>query len=139
MAVNYSHSLAGNCTAQAPPCAVRPAGPDGHLIVVHVVQTQIAVLGGYSIAPFAAGGDLAGDDGLDWLNLELAETVDVTGVQVEMLERDGDPARELTVTAAEKGADAIVMGAPEQLRHCFAGSVPAWLIRHACCPVVIVP
>ncbi len=112
---------------------------DGHLIVVHVTQTQIAALGGYTAVPFAAGGSLAGEDRLDWLYLELAEAVDVTGLRVELLERGGDPARELVSTAVEKNADAIVIGAPEQLMHRFAGSVPAWLVRHACCPVVIVP
>ncbi|HUK69629.1 MAG TPA: universal stress protein [Streptosporangiaceae bacterium] len=111
---------------------------DGHLIVVHV-QTQTAALGGYAAVPFAAGGSLAEEDQLKWLYLELEEAADVTGLRVEVLARGGDPARELVSTALEKNADAIVIGAPEQLMHRFAGSVPAWLVRHACCPVVIVP
>ncbi len=64
---------------------------------------------------------------------------DLTGLYMEVLERDGDPARQLACVAAEKTADAIVIGAPEHLMHRFAGSVPAWLARHARCPVVIVP
>jgi nucleotide-binding universal stress UspA family protein len=32
-----------------------------------------------------------------------------------------------------------VIGAPERFPHRFAGSVPAWLARHAGCPAVIVP
>ncbi len=67
------------------------------------------------------------------------EAADVAGLRVEVLERDGDPARELASTAIERNADAIVIGAPEQLMHRFTGSVPAWLARHAHCPVVIVP
>ncbi len=111
---------------------------DGHLIVVHVTTTQIAAVGGYSLVPLAPGG-VAKDDQLNWLCVELAEAADVTGLRVELLERDGDPARELAGIAAQKNADAIVIGAPEHLMHRFAGSVPAWLVRHACCPVVIVP
>lgn len=111
---------------------------DGYLIVVHVSTTQIAVAGGYSLAPLAAGG-AARDDQMAWLLLELADAADVTGLSVEVHEREGDPARELANMAVEKNADAIVIGAPEQLMHRFAGSVPAWLVRHACCPVVIVP
>jgi nucleotide-binding universal stress UspA family protein len=111
---------------------------DGYLIVAHVSTAQIAVAGGYSLVPLA-GGALAKDDRLGWLLAELADAVDVTGLRVEVLERDGDPARELANVAAQMNADAIVIGAPERLMHRFAGSVPAWLVRHASCPVVIVP
>jgi nucleotide-binding universal stress UspA family protein len=111
---------------------------DGYLIVAHVSTAPIAVAGGYSLVPLA-GGALAKDDRLGWLLAELADAADVTGLRVEVLERDGDPARELANVAAQTNADAIVIGAPERLMHRFAGSVPAWLVRHASCPVVIVP
>ncbi len=111
----------------------------GCLIVVHVTHTQATSLGGFPLLPFAPGGARAPDDDLNWLYAELAEMADVTGLYVEVLERDGDPARELACVATEKNADAIVIGAPEHLMHRFAGSVPAWLARHARCPVVIIP
>ena len=54
--------------------------------------------------------------------------------------RYGAPAKELrSVTAAGRDADAIVIGAPGRFPHRFAGSVAAWLARHARCPAVIVP
>ena len=112
---------------------------DGHLIVVHVSPDPDRGAGGYSLVPLAAAVGVAGEDQLNWLRLELADAVDITGLEVELFDRDGDPARELASMAAEKNADAIVIGAPEHLMHRFAGSVPAWLVRHACCPVVIVP
>ena len=112
---------------------------DGHLIVMHVIQTQISALGGYGLTPAAAGAGLARENKPDWLCRELMEAADVAGLRVELLERDGDPARELASTAMERNADAIVIGAPERLMHRFTGSVPAWLARHAHCPVVIVP
>jgi nucleotide-binding universal stress UspA family protein len=111
---------------------------DGYLIVAHVSVAQIAAAGGYSLVPLAGGG-VARDDRLDWLLAELADAADVAGLRVEVLERDGDPARELANVAAQTNADAIVIGAPEHLMHRFGGSVPAWLVRHASCPVVIVP
>ncbi|HKB31678.1 MAG TPA: universal stress protein [Streptosporangiaceae bacterium] len=111
---------------------------DGYLIVVHVTTSQIAAVAGYSLMPIAAG-CANRDDQLYWLFRELADAADITGLSVEVVEREGDPARELANMAVEKIADAIVIGAPEQLMHRFAGSVPAWLVRHACCPVVIVP
>ena len=112
---------------------------DGHLIVVHISTTQIAAAGGYSLVPLAAAIGVAEEDQLNWLRLELADAADIIGLKVELFDRDGDPARELASMATEKNADAIVIGAPEHLMHRFAGSVPAWLVRHACCPVVIVP
>jgi nucleotide-binding universal stress UspA family protein len=73
-----------------------------------------------------------------WLREELAST-DLTGLDIEMIVRYGHPARQLRRVAAERNADAIVIGAPHRLPHRFAGSVPAWLARHARCPAVIVP
>ncbi len=110
-----------------------------YLIVVHVSQTQVATLGGFPLLPFAPGSLRPSGTDLNWLYEELAEVADITGLYVEVVQRDGDPARELACMAAEKNADAVVIGAPEHLLHRLAGSVPAWLARHACCPVVIVP
>jgi nucleotide-binding universal stress UspA family protein len=111
---------------------------DRHLIVVYVTQTQIAAAGGSPFLPIAVLRGHAADE-LNWLCRELTEVADVTGLRVEVVARDGDPARELASAAAEANADAIVIGAPAHLFHRLAGSVPAWLARHARCPVVIVP
>jgi nucleotide-binding universal stress UspA family protein len=111
---------------------------DGYLIVAHVSAAQVAAAGGYSLMPITGGGAVR-DERLRWLLDELADAADVTGLRVEVLARDGDPARELANVAVQTNADAIVIGAPERLMHRFGGSVPAWLIRHASCPVVIVP
>jgi nucleotide-binding universal stress UspA family protein len=111
---------------------------DRHLIVVYVTQTQIAAAGGSPFLPIAVLRSQAADE-LNWLCRELTEVADVSGLRVEVVARDGDPARELASAAAETNADAIVIGAPAHLFHRFAGSVPSWLARHARCPVVIVP
>ncbi len=74
-----------------------------------------------------------------WLLTELDEVCDRGGIEVAILTRRGNPARELAAAAAEAGADALVIGAPGQRWHHLAGSVPGWLARHAHCPVIVVP
>ncbi len=70
------------------------------------------------------------------LRAELAET-DLTGLDVEIIVRIGDPAAELLKMAADRGADAIVIGAARRFQRLAA--VPARLVRYACCPAVVVP
>lgn len=76
---------------------------------------------------------------LDWLRTELVATIDPAGLAVRCVERMGDAARQLAALAGEIQADAIVLGAPRHWIHRITGSVPVWLARHACCPVVMVP
>lgn len=74
-----------------------------------------------------------------WLVRELDEVCDRAGLDVRVLTRRGNPARELAAAAREFSADALVIGAPGHLWHQVAGSVPGWLARHARCPVIVVP
>ncbi|WP_405745307.1 universal stress protein [Streptomyces canus] len=81
-------------------------------------------------------------DVLAWLRAELADTLPAAtpaGLNVHVASCIGDAARELARLADEHQADALVLGAPEQRLHHLIGSVPAWMARHAHCPVVIVP
>jgi nucleotide-binding universal stress UspA family protein len=74
-----------------------------------------------------------------WLLTELDQVTDPTELEVHVRTRRGSPARELAAMAAEFSADALVIGAPKHFWHHLAGSVPGWLARHACCPVIVVP
>jgi nucleotide-binding universal stress UspA family protein len=116
---------------------------DRDLVVLYCTQTRLPPVGGFPFLPLSAAACLADpvedSDELAWLKAELTEAADLCGLRVRIIERDGDPARELACTAAEYNTDAIVIGAPRRFLHRFAGSVPAWLARHARCPVVIVP
>ena len=98
---------------------------DRWLVVVHVWQPN-----GAAFVPLT--------DRMRWLRTELADA-DLTGLDIEMIVRPGDPARQLRRITMERTADAIVIGASERFLHRFTGSVPAWLARHARCPAVIVP
>ena len=74
-----------------------------------------------------------------WLLAELDQVCDRTGIEVCVITRRGNPARELAAVADQFSADALVIGAPGQRWHQVAGSVPGWLTRHAHCPVIVVP
>jgi len=74
-----------------------------------------------------------------WLVDELDDVCDRAGLDVRVLTRRGNPARELAAAAQEYSADALVIGAPGHLWHHVAGSVAGWLARHAHCPVIVVP
>lgn len=74
-----------------------------------------------------------------WLLAELNEICDSTGLDVRVMTRRGNPARELAAAATENSADALVIGAPSHRWHHVAGSVSGWLARHARCPVIVVP
>jgi len=74
-----------------------------------------------------------------WLLAELDQVCDRSGIQVCVITRRGNPARELAAVADHFSADALVIGAPGQRWHQLAGSVPGWLARHAHCPVIVVP
>lgn len=81
-------------------------------------------------------------DAFAWLRAELADTLPAatpTGLDDHVAACIGDAARELARLADEHQADALVLGAPEHRLHHLIGSVPAWMARHAHCPIVIVP
>jgi nucleotide-binding universal stress UspA family protein len=74
-----------------------------------------------------------------WLLAELDQVCDRAGLEVHLVTRRGNPARELAAVADHFSADALVIGAPGHRWHQLAGSVPGWLARHAHCPVIVVP
>jgi len=97
---------------------------DHWLVVVHVSR-----LGGMTPVSLTLAT-------LDWLYAELAE-VDLSGLDVEIIWRTGDPAGEILKLTRERHADAIVIGASRRPRN--VKSLPTRLARHALCPAVVVP
>jgi nucleotide-binding universal stress UspA family protein len=74
-----------------------------------------------------------------WLLAELEQVCDADGLEVRVMARRGNAAKELAAAADTSSADALVVGASgHKLRH-VAGSIPSWLARHARCPVIVVP
>jgi nucleotide-binding universal stress UspA family protein len=74
-----------------------------------------------------------------WLLGALDETCDCEGLEISVMARRGNAARELAAAAESVSADALIVGAPGHWVHHLAGSIPSWLARHARCPVIVVP
>ena len=61
------------------------------------------------------------------------------GVPSVVLQREGDPADVIGAVASELNVDVIVMGTGGVALNSEDGSTPARVIRHAPCPVLVVP
>ena len=61
------------------------------------------------------------------------------GVPSVVLQRQGDPADVIGAVASELNVDVIVMGTGGVALNSEDGSTPARVIRHAPCPVLVVP
>lgn len=71
--------------------------------------------------------------------LKARQVLGEAGIQAELVEPHGDPAREIEILAAERGADMIVV-APRQLgavRRMLEGSVSTHVATHAGTTVVV--
>jgi nucleotide-binding universal stress UspA family protein len=75
----------------------------------------------------------------EWLRSELDQVASHGGVDVYVHVRPGSPGRQLMAAAVEYSADALVVGASAGPWHYVAGSVSAWLVKRARCPVIVVP
>jgi nucleotide-binding universal stress UspA family protein len=131
--VGYNGSTSSrHALAYAAGMARRMARP---LMLAHVQPTpgRYAIAGQW-IPPSEDPAEL-----LDWMHTALTETIGPHGLTVQLVQRNGDAARQLAELASETHADAIVLGAPEHWVHRIIGSVPVWLTRHARCPVIVVP
>lgn len=62
-----------------------------------------------------------------------------TGVDADLIERTGNPYREIVAVADELKVDAVVVGASTQAGHRLVGSLAARLVRDSRWPVTVVP
>jgi nucleotide-binding universal stress UspA family protein len=122
-----------NALAYAVGLARRQAQP---LLVVYVVPFGVYCepMTGQVICAARERGELA-----TWLLAELEQVCGSEGIEVSVMARRGNAARELAAAADSSNADALVVGAPGHRLHHVAGSIPSWLARHARCPVIVVP
>jgi nucleotide-binding universal stress UspA family protein len=122
-----------NALAYAAGLARRLARP---LLVVYVVPFGVYCepMTGQVICAARDRGELDA-----WLLAELDQVCDREGLDVSVMARRGNAAKELAAAADSSSADALVVGAPGRRLHHVAGSIPGWLARHARCPVIVVP
>jgi nucleotide-binding universal stress UspA family protein len=74
-----------------------------------------------------------------WLHSELDEVADRSGMDVFVHARQGSAGRQLMAAVIEYSADALVIGASAGSSPFLPGSLPAWLVKRARCPVIVVP
>jgi nucleotide-binding universal stress UspA family protein len=122
-----------NALAYAAGLARRLAQP---LLIVYVVSFGVYCepMTGQVICAVRERGELE-----SWLQAEFDQVCDREGLEVRVIARRGNAARELAATVSSSNADALVVGAPGHRLHHLAGSIPSWLARHARCPVIVVP
>jgi nucleotide-binding universal stress UspA family protein len=72
---------------------------------------------------------------------ELLQGETVPGASVERLVVRGRPKREIVAVAADLGVDLIVLArhGSSGIRHAFMGSTAESVLRHAACPVLVLP
>ena len=71
----------------------------------------------------------------------VRQRVEDAGVAVKVVMVTGPPTQRITETAQKEAVDLIVMGTHGHtgLRHMLIGSVAERVVRHATCPVLVVP
>jgi len=122
-----------NALAYAAGLARRLAQP---LLIVYVIPFGVYCepMTGQVICAAREHGELEA-----WLLAEFDQVCDREGLEVSVIARRGNAAKELAATVSSSNADALVVGAPGHRLHHLVGSIPSWLARHACCPVIVVP
>jgi nucleotide-binding universal stress UspA family protein len=73
------------------------------------------------------------------LRQNAAEQAPRLGIDVVVVERDGNPYTEIVRLAGEIQADAVIVGASTKAGHRFVGSLAVHLVRAARWPVTVVP
>jgi nucleotide-binding universal stress UspA family protein len=113
----------------------------------HATGATVAILG---VIDTSAGFEFS-PEGLaryDWLRTETQAAIEVASAivrgvgvaRIEHLIMDGTPHEAIIEVADEQGADLIVLGgARAMLDDTSSESLVAYVLRHARCPVVIVP
>jgi nucleotide-binding universal stress UspA family protein len=122
-----------NALAYAAGMARRIARP---LLIVYVVPYGVYCepMSGQVICAARERGELE-----SWLLAEFDQVCDRDGLEICVMARRGNAAKELAATVCSSNADALVVGAPGNRLHRLVGSIPSWLARNARCPVIVVP
>jgi nucleotide-binding universal stress UspA family protein len=108
-----------------------------HLIMVFVRQ-----IGG--LASIAAGAAMI-EQTEDEIAAELRNDIEryrqtqTSELEVEFVERSGNPYRVLMELATKRQVDAIFVGASQQAGHRLIGSLAVQLVKNATCPITVVP
>ena len=96
-----------------------------------------------AMAGIGAGAAISMNEAYDEVADELREAVQLQsarlGIDVEFIERTGNPYAEIVRLADEVRADAVIVGASTKAGHRFVGSLAVHLVRASRWPVTVVP
>ncbi|MGP8001724.1 MAG: universal stress protein [Streptosporangiaceae bacterium] len=96
-----------------------------------------------AMAGIGAGAAVSMNEAYDEVAEELREAVESQsarlGLDVEFVERTGNPYAEIVRLADEVRADAVIVGASTKAGHRFIGSLAVHLVRANRWPVTVVP
>jgi nucleotide-binding universal stress UspA family protein len=96
-----------------------------------------------AVAGIGAGAVTSMQEAYDAVAEDLRRTAEEQGprlgIDVEFVERDGNPFAEIVRLADEIQADAVIVGASTKAGHRFVGSLAVHLVRASRWPVTVVP
>jgi nucleotide-binding universal stress UspA family protein len=96
-----------------------------------------------AVAGIGAGAVTSMQEAYDAVAEDLRRTAEEhgprLGIDVEFVERDGNPFAEIVRLADEIQADAVIVGASTKAGHRFVGSLAVHLVRASRWPVTVVP
>lgn len=131
-ALRWAGRLGETLDADVTTLHVVPSG-----VMTHVLEAAALATGNVTPGPTATGGERAADD--RWL--EVAVHAGVPRERVTTEAAFGEPGQEIVAAADRLGAGIIVMGrrGAGGVRRAVLGSVVDAVLRHAPCPVLVVP
>ncbi len=96
-----------------------------------------------AVSGIGAGAAVSMQEAHDSVAAELRQAVEEQaarlGIDVVLVERDGNPFAEIVKLADEIKADAVIVGASTKAGHRFVGSLAVHLVRVSRWPVTVVP
>ena len=96
-----------------------------------------------AVSGIGAGAAVSMQEAHDSVAAELRQIVEEQaarlGIDVVLVERDGNPFAEIVKLADEIKADAVIVGASTKAGHRFVGSLAVHLVRVSRWPVTVVP
>jgi nucleotide-binding universal stress UspA family protein len=123
-------------------CALELSAPHGaEVVLVHVAAPDPDFVG-MEAGPQSARDDVARELKEERAALhELAREVETSGRRVQMVMVRGAAATSLVEVASASKADLLVVGSHGKgpVKRLFLGSVSEGVLRHAPCPVLVVP
>ncbi len=96
-----------------------------------------------AVAGIGAGAATSMQEAYDSVAAQLRQTAEEQGarlgIDIVLVERDGNPFAEIVRLADEIKADAVIVGASTKAGHRFVGSLAVHLVRASRWPVTVVP